>query len=178
MIELKEVHTIEEARATLKELHKHVSDNILRQSIRMAARPLIAAAKKEVPVADRSVVEFWGQRRTIKPGVLKKSITSWIPKRRDPDSAEIFVGPKKLKPGKQKQAENINDAWYRHFVIRGTAGWTPKKGKMKGKYIPGQKANPFMDRAYAAAASHVGQELEKNITQAVNSYVKRKLRQS
>lgn len=177
MIELKEVHGIEEARAFLKELDKEVSDRIIRQSLRVAARPLIRAAKRAAPVAKSAVVEFWGQRRTINPGVLKNSITSWIPKRPDPDLSEIYIGPKKLKPGKQKQAENKNDAWYRHFIIRGTAGSTIKTGKLKGKYIKGQAANPFMDRAYSTASAQVGAELDKNITDAVNSFVKRKLKQ-
>lgn len=169
-VEFKEIG-FDEAVRFLKSLDDKVNRRLLAASLRVASRPLVREAKRRAPVAERNMREFWGEQRKVPPGTLKKSIGTILPKRKRDTLAEMFVGPRKTKPGRKRIK---NDAWFRHMVIRGTAGYTIKKGTRAGQFMPGQPANPFMDQAKAATASQVTNSLEKSITKAVNNYIKRK----
>lgn len=175
------VHGMKEAQQFLRQLDDKVSRRLLLSALRRASRPLVRAGKAQAPVADRAMKEFWGSQLQIAPGTLKHSIGTITPKRKNEKLAEMYVGPKKLKSSMRskriksgKMLVNKNDAWFRHFVIRGTAGYTIKNGKNKGKYMPGQAANPFMDRARSQSGPMVTNELEKSLVTSINSYVKRK----
>ena len=170
-----EVKGMDDAVRFMKGLEEQTARKVLISALRDASKPLIKAAKQEVPVAGRKTVEFWGKRRIINPGVLKKSIRAVVPKRKSEQFAEMYIGPIKKRKGKTTKAaaENTNDAWYRHFVIRGTAGFTVKKGKNKGKFMPGQAANPFMDRAASRAGMETTSTLEKSLTKTINKYIAR-----
>lgn len=161
----------------LKTLPDKINRRILVSSMRKAARPFVAAIKARTPVATRSQKEFWGQQRRINPGLLKKSVGVITAKQRNTNFVSVYVGPKRLKSamrGKVKTgSENRNDPWYRHFVIRGTAGFVMKTGKNKGRYMPGQPANPIVDQAYAQVGTQVGNNIEKNITDSVKAHCKR-----
>jgi len=160
----------------MKGLEEKAQRPTLLAAMRIAARPLSKEAKRLAPVAERNVREFWGNRLTVTPGTLKRSIKYIVPKAKKETLAELYVGPKKAKKrGKNFDGKTINasDGWFRHFVIRGTSGKTIKSGKNKGRFIPGQPANAFMDEAANRTAGLVNSELEKAIKLANQRYCKR-----
>ena len=166
-----------EAVTFLKGLEERAQRSILLSSMKIAARPLVKEAKRLAPIAERNVREFWGKRLNVPPGTLARSIKYITPKRKSATMAELFVGPKKAKKrGRNYTGKTINnsDGWFRHFVIRGTAGGTIKTGKNKGRFIKGQEPNPFMDDAVKNVGNLVGAELERNIIEGVRRYCKRK----
>ena len=167
---------VNEAKEFLKGMEERARRTVLLGALRAAGRPLVKEAKRLAPIAENNVREFWGKRLEVIPGTLKRSIKYTTPKRKSDTLAELFVGPKKIKPGRSRGTDGINknDAWFRHFVIRGTAGATIKTGKNKGRFIPGQEPNPFMDDAYKISGAMVGAELEKNIIEGVKKYCKRR----
>lgn len=167
------VEGIEQAIAQMKQLETATSRKVLIMALRRASRPLIKQMKQLAPEAERNVKEFWGKRLTVEPGTLKRSIRAIVPKRKSDRLAEMLVGPTKLKKGRRaniakKGSAVRNDGWFRHFVIRGTAGFTIKKGKNKGRYMPGQAANPFPDKAYSQSGEFVSRELEAAIVSQLN----------
>lgn len=169
------VDGFEDAVKFLKTLPENINRKVLVSSIRRASRPFVAAVKREAPIATRKQMEYWGaakDKRLIEPGLLKKSVGVIVAKAKNKNFLSVYVGPKKTKAGSRKRI--ANDAWYRHFVIRGTAGFTIKKGKNIGRFMPGQAANPFVDRAYSQTGTQVGNAIEANITDAVSAYCKRK----
>lgn len=170
-----QVDGINEAVRLMKELDDKTSRKAQIMILRRAARPLVRKMKQLAPQAERNVREFWGKRLTVEPGTLKRSIRSIIPKHKKDRYVEILVGPTKWKPGKRSKAAkdgktNRSDGWFRHFVIRGTAGKTIRING-KRRYVPGQPANPFPDRAYSMTGSEVSNLLEKEILTVVNKIV-------
>ena len=170
-----QVEGVEEAVKLMKELDDKTSRKAQIMILRRAARPLVRKMKQLAPEAERNVREFWGNKLTVEPGTLKRSIRSIIPKHKKDRYVEILIGPTKWKAGKRKNAAkqgktNRSDGWFRHFVIKGTAGKTIRiKGKRR--YIPGQAANPFPDRAYSMTGAQVSDLLEKEIITVVNKVV-------
>jgi hypothetical protein len=172
---MSKVEGIQDAIKMIKEMEIATSRKIVIMSLRKASRPLVSSMKGLAPLAENRVREWWGKRLTIEPGTLKRSIRSIAPKAKRENKIELLVGPTKAKAGARRKmtetGSNKNDGWFRHFVIRGTAGYTYKKGKNKGRYIPGQSANPFVDKAYSQTASKVSGELEKEIVSNINKVI-------
>ena len=163
---------MKEAIEQMKLLDEAARRKTLLSALRRASRPFISAAKRLAPQAENNVREFWGKRLNVEPGTLKRSIRAIVPKRKSDQLTELLIGPTKAKAGaRRKMTEggiNRNDGWFRHFVIRGTAGATIKKGKNAGRYIPGQQANPFVDKAYNQSGGQVSDELEKAIVNNIS----------
>lgn len=167
----------DECIAFLKGLDEKVSRRLLLASLRVAARPMVRMAKQMAPVAERKMIEYWGKRRVINPGLMKRSVGTIVPKLKNEKLAEILVGVKrprnrfksKGKPGD----ENRDDPFFRHMVIRGTAGYTIKKGPRKGGFMPGQQANPFIDQAAQLTQNQVEQALTSSLEKAINDHIKR-----
>jgi hypothetical protein len=139
--------------------------------LRGTLRIYVSSIRKQAPIANRTVREFWGKRMNIEPGSLKRSVRAIIAKKSPPGELHTYIGPMKLSMKKRAKAENntlSNDGWFRHFVIRGTAGYTIKKGKNKGKYMPGQAANNFVDRGARAADGAATARFEKDFDKLVN----------
>ncbi|MDP2336064.1 MAG: hypothetical protein Q8N05_06380 [Bacteroidota bacterium] len=167
----------DECIAFLKGLNEQTNRKLLLGSLRDAARPLVKMAKQLAPVAERSVKEFWGKRRIIQPGLIKKSIGTIVPKKKNEQFAELLVGVKrprnKFKSKGKQSEENKDDPYFRHMVIRGTAGYTIKNGPRRGGFMPGQKANPFIDQAVNLTQSQVESALTGSLEKVINAYVKR-----
>jgi HK97 gp10 family phage protein len=166
---------MEEAIKKMKELEVATSRKIMLTALRRSARPLIKTMRNLAPKAEKNVREWWGKRLEVEPGALQRSIRAIAPKKKSERFAELLVGPTKAKAGARKtmtqKGTNRNDAWFRHFVIRGTAGYTVKKGINKGRYIPGQAAQPFVDEAYSQSGGNVSKELERSILMNINKIV-------
>lgn len=169
-----------EALNFLKGLDEKTNRKLLVSSMRVAAKPLVKSAKALAPEFNSSASDIFGNKPAALQGALKRSIGVITVRQKKSNEAIVYVGPKKLKTStltkrkKQGNYINKNDGWFRHFIIKGTAGYTIKKGKAKGTYMPGQKANPFMDKAANITKQAVENGLTQSITKAVNSYIKRK----
>lgn len=167
----------DECMSFLKGLDEKVNRKLLVASLRVASRPMVRMAKQLAPVAERKMVEYWGKRRTIQPGLLKRTVGTIIPKMKSEKNAEILIGAKRPRnrfksKGKQSD-ENKDDPYFRHMVIRGTAGYTIKKGPRRGGFMPGQQPNPFIDKAAELTQSQVESALTASLEKAINSYIKR-----
>jgi hypothetical protein len=169
-----EIKGMDQAIETLKELRISLANKELKAALRPALRIYVNAIKKQAPVSSRTVREFWGKRMKIQPGSLKKSVRAIIAKKSPAGELRVYVGPMSLSNKKRSKAENNtvgNDGWFRHFIIRGTAGYTIKKGKNKGKYMRGQAANPFVDRGIAGADGAAFARFEKTFAEMVKKKV-------
>lgn len=155
----------------LKELDERVNRKLLQRALVIAAKPLVRQARAIAPEWHKTTKEWWGEQRDVPPGTLKRSIGTILPKSKSDKFQSMFIGPKKTKPGRKRLK---NDAWFRHMVIRGTAGYTIKKGPRRGQFMPGQEPNPFMDKAYMQVGGMVENELKNAVTTAVNQYCKSK----
>ena len=142
------IEGFEEAINFLKDLNPKYNRKVLISSIKKGAKPFVKAIKNETPQAERAVIEWFGKKRIIGTIVSKQKNQNYV---------SVLVGPKLKRPKRGKvtiaDMQNKNDPWFRHFVIRGTAGYTIKKGKNAGRFIPGQQPNPFVDRAFNSTSS-------------------------
>lgn len=158
----------------LKELNLDKTRRLLNPSLREGAKPIVETAKKLAPVARRRVIEWFGKRRTINPGVLRASIGILYPKKESKNVGFVFVGPiTKNKRKKGANPNNTDDPWYRHFVIHGTDGYTVKRGKMKGRKFRGQEGKPFMDKAMEVTSGTFATGLEKALIRRVSTYARK-----
>ena len=166
-----ELDGFKEVENALKKLPEAMRVKTLLKAERKAAKPLIKAARNRVPTSKVKRVEWWGKKRTILPGVLKKSI-GMIANRKG-RYPSINVGPRTSK-GKRKSKW---DAWWAHFVEFGTNGFTIGKGKKAGRFIAGQAAQPFMRPAYDETKDKIPEimadELGKEVMKIFNKTIKK-----
>jgi HK97 gp10 family phage protein len=128
------IEGIEKFQKLMKEFPEEFNRKVLTAVARRAAVPLIEEARGRAPVSKISRVEWWGKRKRITPGQMRKSIGSRKTSFSEP--AGVKVGPSR------------RNGWWAHFVEFGTAGYSVKKGKNKGRFIPGQRPQPFMRPAF------------------------------
>jgi HK97 gp10 family phage protein len=147
--------------AALKKLDKElVSRKVITSAARRAAMPLVRDAQKRAPRFPYRRVDWYGRRKEIPAGALKNSIG--IINARSSDDPGVKVGPRV--GGKNRKW----DGWFAHFVEFGTAGYTAKRGKLKGRFIPGQRAQPFMQPAYESTQPEVYEEFYNEILTVYN----------
>lgn len=148
-----------ELKAILKKMPENFTRNVLTSVARTASKPLVEEARRLSPVSRINRVEWWGQRRKITPGQMRKSITARKSNFNEP--AGVSVGPTR------------KNGWWAHFVEFGTAGYTVKKGKMKGRFIPGQQATHFMQRAFSNTSNKIVELYEENFRKILYRYLKK-----
>lgn len=164
------IEGLDELFNSLKKLPHKVSYKAILKAERKAAKPIVKAARSKAPMSKLTRVDWWGKRRTISPGDLKKSIGT-ITGRNKTDPT-IWVGPK-VSRGKKKKK---HDAWWAHFVEFGTAGYTVRKGPLKGRFFPGQAAQPFMRPAYDKHQKEVVEIMAKELGEIVTNHFKNTLK--
>ena len=160
----------DEVQNCLKQLPEMARVKTLLAAQRKAAKPLVKTAKQLAPKANRSQTEWFGSRRKIAPGVLKKSI-GYITNRKGKYPG-IDVGPRTSKGRKKSKF----DAWWAHFVEFGTAAFTVRKGKLKGKVFPGQAAQPFMRPAYDQHKDDIPRIMAEELRKGVDKIFKKTLK--
>ena len=114
------------------------------------ANPTVKAARAQAPKSKKPhVISGSRSRKVITPGNLKKSIGKITGKRGlGKTNAVLYVGP--------RSKGRKNDGWYGAFVHGGTKH---------------QKANAFMDRAYAQTKGGVTVDAEKKVTAYVQKQI-------
>lgn len=148
---------IKELQDAMKHLPEQFNRKVLTATARKAAKPLITEARANAPVSAVSRVEWYGQRRKVKPGQMRKSIGSRkTSNREDPG---VKVGPSR------------KNGWWSHFVEFGTAGFTIKKGKNKGRFIPGQRPQPFMMPAYNSVKTEMVQTFNTELKGVLDKFL-------
>lgn len=150
---------IEDLQKIMKRMPENFNRNVLTAVARKAAKPLVEEARRLSPVSRISRVEWWGKRRKIEPGQMRKSITAR--KSNFDQPAGVGVGPSK------------KDGWWAHFVEFGTAGYTVKKGRNKGRFIPGQPAKSFMKRAFVITSNEIVSLYQENFKLILDKYIKK-----
>ncbi|RKD96782.1 HK97-gp10 family putative phage morphogenesis protein [Marinifilum flexuosum] len=164
-----EIDGLDELMDSLKKLPHKMSSKMILKAQRKAAKPLVKSAQSKAPVSNITRVDWYGKRRTIHPGDLKKSIGTI--KGRNKTNPTTFVGPKVSRGRKRK-----HDAWYAHFPEFGTDGYTVKKGPLKGKFFPGQPAQPYMRPAYDETKDEVLDVLGDELGKIVHDHFKKTLK--
>lgn len=160
-----------EIKRMLNGLPEKLSYKILLATERKAARHLVTAAKRRAPEASRSANEWWGRRKKNTPsirvqkGTLKKSI-GVVKVKASSDFPTIMIGPRKGR--KQKY-----NGWFGIFPEYGTKGYVIRKGQFRGRYMPGQKANPFMHPAFAESKDKMMYEMTQGIGKVAQKYLKK-----
>lgn len=153
------IEGIEDLRKIMKKMPENFNRNVLTAVARKAAQPLLEEAKLRAPVSTLTRVEWYGKRRKIKPGQMRNSITARKSNFNQP--AGVGVGPTR------------KNGWWAHFVEFGTAGYTVKKGKNKGRFYPGQPARHFMEKSYIATSNQVLYIYKENFRSILYKYLKK-----
>lgn len=161
-----EAKGIEQIAAKVKELEDNLKKKVIGSAARKASRPLIVAAKANVPVGDGIVYRYKGgkkvsaslKRREFRysggtkipyvPGNLKESIMFFQSKKSTILRPLFYVGPRA--GGGRK-----NDGWYAHFLEYGTVN---------------HAASPFMRPAYEATKKTVQGIIGDEILNAVERF--------
>lgn len=152
---------LEEVQKIMKRLPEEFNNRVLVSVARKAAQPLVAEARRLAPVSTISRTDWWGKRVSQEPGALRKSIVA----RKQRNNRGISVGPSAKK------------GWWAHFVEFGTAGYTVKKGKRNnpnpkniGRFIPGQKPQPFMGPAFRNTTDQIVSEYAGNFKDILEKF--------
>ena len=116
------------------------------------ANPTVKAARTQAPQSAKAhLISGKRTRKIIPPGNLKKSIGKIRGKKGlGKTNAVLYVGP--------RSKGRKNDGWYGMFVHNGTRH---------------QKANVFMDRAYAQTKGKVTADAEQKVTKYVQKQIDR-----
>lgn len=153
------IEGMEKFQKMMKEFPEEFNRKVLTAVARKAATPLIEDARSKAPVSKISRVEWWGKRRKITPGQMRKSIGSRKTSFSEP--AGVKVGPTR------------KNGWWAHFVEFGTAGYTVKKGRNKGRFIPGQRPQPFMKPAFNETKSEIVKIYTESFQDILYKYIRK-----
>ncbi|GIV35454.1 MAG: hypothetical protein KatS3mg031_2989 [Chitinophagales bacterium] len=128
------VLNIKDVEKALRDIPKALARKKVKKALEEASRPIVEGAKSRVPVAERVVKRYKplsaGKRAArgkgnvvaeYYPGNLKRAIRILRGGKFSKSSA-VFIGPKVQKRGQGagKFSGNRVDAWYFHFIERGT----------------------------------------------------------
>lgn len=150
---------VEAAIKSLKTLPKELEKKTKRKILREAAKPLITAARANVPVSDQPHHRYKNGRKvaTYFPHNLRKSIQTLVFRR----TKDLFVGPrlaKRAKTGDFGKGRRI-DGYYAHWVEYGTRFFT---------------GAGYMRRAVDSSTSAVHKKIIEGVTEVITNWIRKR----
>ena len=144
-----ELEGFSELEAVLKKMPSRVARKPQMKAFRKGGRILVKEMRSRAPISTKvpfeSIHRNYSKGKasvksvTHKKGELRRAIKTKM--KTNNGMVTMWVGP-------ISGAGEKNDAWYAHFVEFGTAGFTPKRGPYKGKFVSGQSPQPFVRPAF------------------------------